>query len=152
HIGPRADPDRGAPSSADIVAGQRARGDVGARREHPPNQYAALRISDIDAEFVDRAGIVLGPSPRPRKTAAHRLRGAEDKTPATGHVAGQRADLHTALGVRGPVAGKNADRQAEPADGYGDFREHAHLSPFAAASSRATAGTLPLAARRQEKP
>src|SRR5436305_3788601 len=59
HIGAGSDPDRGAPGRADVIARQGSRRETAARREHSPYQHAALRIADVDAEFVDRAGIVF---------------------------------------------------------------------------------------------
>ena len=100
YIGAGPDADGGAPRGTDIITVQRTGPEVGGRREHRPNQHAALRIADIDTEFVDSAGIKLG-TPRCRsKGATQRFRRAEDKTPAAGDVAGQRADTHAALRLR----------------------------------------------------
>src|SRR5262249_3340968 len=92
HISARPDPDGGAAGGPDVVAAQRAGRQIGGWREDPPNQYAALRIADIDAKLVDGAGIKLGMARRGRKSAKQRLRGAEDKNPAAGDSAGQPAD------------------------------------------------------------
>src|SRR6516162_11389533 len=90
HIGAGPDPDSGAAGGADIVAVQRTRSQIGSRREYRPNQHAALRIADIDTEFVDGAGIELG-TPRCRcKGAAERLRRTKNKAPAAGDIAGER--------------------------------------------------------------
>ena len=71
--GPGPDPDSGTACGADIVAGQRARRQIGGRCEHCPNQNAPLRIADIDTEFVDRAGVELSMPRRRRKGAAEPL-------------------------------------------------------------------------------
>src|SRR5262249_52499294 len=90
-------------------------------REDPPNQYAALRIADIDAKLVDGAGIKLGMARRGRKSAMQRLRRAKDKTPAAGDTAGQRADPYAALCLR---RGWHAGRQADQTDRCTKFFEH----------------------------
>src|SRR5438067_13805941 len=73
HIGAGADPNRSASARADVIPRQRSRCEAAARREDAPNQHAALGIADIDAEFVDRAAIVLRRASCPRKGAAVRL-------------------------------------------------------------------------------
>jgi hypothetical protein len=88
-----------------------------------------LRISDVDAELLDRACIVFGSAASPRKGAADRLRGAEDETPATGHIAGQSADLHPTLCARRTARYYDADGQTERADRQTYFLEHAYLPP-----------------------
>src|SRR6516162_2941796 len=60
HIGAGPDADSGAAGGADIIAVERTGAQISGRREYRPNQHAALRIADIDAELVDRAGIELG--------------------------------------------------------------------------------------------
>src|SRR6516165_318097 len=97
HIGTGPDPDGGAAGGTDIIAVQRTGGQIGGRREYRPNQHAALRIADIDAELVDRAGIIFGTSGRRRKGAAERLQRAEDKAPAAGDIAGEGSNPHAAL-------------------------------------------------------
>src|SRR5438874_11298535 len=79
HIGPDPYPHRGAAGGADIIAVERARRQIGGRREYRPHQNAALGIADIEAELVDRAGIVFRTSRPWRQGASQPLRRAEDK-------------------------------------------------------------------------
>ena len=130
HIGADADGDGGAPRHAAIIAGERPWRDIGGRREHPPNQHAALRESDIDAELVDRAGIVLGRPAGAREGAADRLRGAKDKTPAAGDIAGQGADLHATLRMCELSEARNANHQSEQTDRPSQLPKHPRRPPF----------------------
>jgi hypothetical protein len=94
NIGADPDADRGAAGGADIIAGERTRPQAGGRREHCPDDHGALRVAYVDAEFRDRAGIVLAEAGM-RERATHRPRRAEDKAPAAGDIAGQGADRDT---------------------------------------------------------
>ena len=59
-VGRRAVDHRGAGGAADIVAGERAGTDIERRRDNRPDHRGAARVADIDAEFRDRADIVIG--------------------------------------------------------------------------------------------
>ena len=54
-----ADTDLGASSRPAVIAGERAPGDVGRRRQHRPDDDRGLGVADIDAEFAHRAVVTL---------------------------------------------------------------------------------------------
>src|SRR3984893_18022898 len=113
HIGSGPHPHGGAAGGADIIAVERTGPRIGGRREHRPHQNAALRIADIDAKLVDRAGIVFRKPLAGRQGAAQPLRRSDYKAPAASDIAGQGSDPYAALRLR---RCRKADRQPSQTD------------------------------------
>jgi len=93
------------------MATERARREIGGRRNDRPNDNAALGKADIDAVLVDRADIVLASG---RIDAVQVARRAEDEAEAAADIAGQDAGGDAALGM-----GFRSDRSAAQGQGTG---------------------------------
>src|ERR1700722_16297986 len=78
HIGAHTHPDGAGQRSAGVGARDGTRSDI-ARREHQPDHLGFLGEADVDAEFLDRARILLGNAVGPGEQAAQILRRAEDE-------------------------------------------------------------------------
>src|SRR5205085_949215 len=79
-------------SRPDIIAGQRARYESGRRGNDSPDDDAALRVTDIDAELRDVADIVLVAPAWAAERAIDRARRAEDEPETARDAARQRTD------------------------------------------------------------
>ncbi len=106
---PGAQGDRGV--GPDVVARQRPAPRPGGRREHRPRQNAPAGLTDVEAEFPDRAVIAFPKSMRRRVDAPHFLGGRDDHAQSAGDVAAQGADLDVGLGQRGLREGGQGDQR-----------------------------------------
>src|SRR5882757_7705568 len=96
HIGARAHPDGGRRRSAAVGARDSARRDI-AWCQHQPHQLGFLGEADVDAEFLDRAGVLLGGTVGAGEQAAQILRRTEDEADAAGDIAGERSEVGAGL-------------------------------------------------------
>ena len=111
HIGARAHPDGGRRRSAAVGARDSARRDI-ARCEHQPHQLGFLGEADVDAEFLDRAAVLLGGTVGAGEQAAQILRRTEDEADAPGDIAGERPDVGAGLSeVLGVCVGRSTHEQ-----------------------------------------
>src|SRR6516165_8923897 len=130
HVGAATRPDRSARSGTTIGSGQRAGRRRGGRRQHRPNEHAALCIADIDAELVDGSDIVLRRASHRRERAIDRLRRPEDEAKPAGHVTGECAGFY-GLRLRRASRRQSAGCEAECTDRYREFVGHSIILPLA---------------------
>src|ERR1700720_2217121 len=99
----RANPGTDSRRTADAGIVTRERSGLGSlgRSKTVPGQYALIGCADIEAEFANRAVIMLTMSASRGENALHLLTRRDDETEASRNLAAQRADFDALLRNRG---------------------------------------------------